>query len=137
MDLPDAPISVRVPAPASRGSVILVVDDERALLEVVGAFVEEFGDVPLTANSVAEAKRLFDAHPQIACALLDLTMPSGGGALLARTFKAARPELPVVIMSGFAQSDVTESLAGLLDAVIAKPFTPGDLQKVLARALGR
>jgi len=137
MDVPDAPISVHVPAPASRGSVILVVDDERALLDVVGAFIEEFGDLPLTANSVAEARRTFDAHPEIACALLDLTMPSGGGAVLARAFKAARPELPVIIMSGFAQSDVTDSLAGLLDSVIAKPFTPGDLQKVLARALGR
>ena len=122
---------------ASRGSVILVVDDERALLDVVGAFIEEFGDIPLLANNVAEAKRTFEAHPDIACALLDLTMPSGGGAVLARAFKELRPAVPIVLMSGFAQTDVTESLRGLLDAVIAKPFAPGDLQKVLARALGR
>jgi CheY-like chemotaxis protein len=64
-------------------------------------------------------------------------MPSGGGAVLARAFKAARPEVPMVLMSGFANSDVIEALGSLLDAVIAKPFKPADLQKVLARVLGR
>ena len=137
MEAPQPLRAVLDPAPPSRGSVILVVDDERALLDVVGAFIEEFGDIPLLANNVAEAKRTFEAHPDIACALLDLTMPSGGGAVLARAFKELRPAVPIVLMSGFAQTDVTESLRGLLDAVIAKPFAPGDLQKVLARALGR
>ena len=137
--LESAPLSsVRMePVPPSRGSVILVVDDERPLLDVVGAFIEEFGDVPLAANSVGEAQATFAEHPEIACALLDLTMPSGGGAVLARAFKAARPEMPIVLMSGFAHSDVTEALGTLLDAVIAKPFKPRELQKVLARVLGR
>ena len=57
--------------------------------------------------------------------------------MLARAFKELRPAVPIVLMSGFAQTDVTESLRGLLDAVIAKPIAPGDLKKVLARALGR
>jgi CheY-like chemotaxis protein/two-component sensor histidine kinase len=134
-----APLSsLRIePQRAPSGSVILVVDDERPLLDVLGAFIEEFGDVPLLANSVGEAHATFAEHPEIACALLDLTMPSGGGAVLARAFKAARPEVPMVLMSGFANSDVIEALGSLLDAVIAKPFKPADLQKVLARVLGR
>ncbi len=134
-----APIfSVRADSsPPSRGAVIFVVDDERPLLDVVSAFIEEFGDVPLAANTVGEAQATFAEHPEIACALLDLTMPSGGGAVLARAFKAARPEVPIVLMSGFAHSDVTEALGPLLDAVIAKPFKPAELEKVLARVLGR
>jgi two-component system cell cycle sensor histidine kinase/response regulator CckA len=114
-----------------------VVDDERPLLEVVGAFIEEFGDRPLTANSVAEARQAFAAHPEIACVLVDLTMPSGGGAALARAFKEQRPAVPVVLMSGFAHADVTKGLGPILDAVIAKPFSPSDLQRTLDRALGR
>ncbi len=134
-----APLSsIRVAStPPNRGSVILVVDDERPLLDVVGAFVEEFGDVPLVANTVGEAQATFAEHPEIACALLDLTMPSGGGAVLARAFKLARPEVPIVLMSGFAHSDVTEALGDLLDAVIAKPFKPAELRKVIDRVLGR
>jgi PAS domain S-box-containing protein len=124
-------------APPSRGSVILVVDDERPLLDVVGAFIEEFGDRPLTANSVVEARDAFASHPEIACVLVDLTMPSGGGASLARAFKEQRPSVPVVLMSGFAHADVTRSLGSLLDAVLAKPFSPADLQRTLDRALGR
>jgi PAS domain S-box-containing protein len=125
------------PAPPSRGSVILVVDDERPLLEVIGAFIEEFGDRPLRANSVHEARATFAAHPEIACVLLDLTMPGGGGAVLARAFKEQRPKLPVVLMSGFAHAEVTKELGPLLDAVLAKPFSPAELQRTLDRALGR
>jgi PAS domain S-box-containing protein len=124
-------------APPSRGSVILVVDDEQPLLEVVGAFIEEFGDRPLRANSAQEARQTFAAHPEIACVLLDLTMPGGGGAVLARAFKEQRPELPVVLMSGFAHADVTKGLGPILDAVLAKPFSPAELQRTLDRALGR
>jgi PAS domain S-box-containing protein len=119
------------------GATILIVDDEQALLEVVASFVETFGDRPLVAGSVEEALGVFDAHPAIDAVLLDLTMPSGGGARLARLLRERRPGLPIALMSGFAQRDLTADLAGLLDAILPKPFSGRDLRRTLDQVLGR
>lgn len=132
----DAPLDV-TPISVPRGATLLVVDDEPVLLDVVASFLDSFGDRAVVAGSVEEALARFDAHPEIDGALLDLTMPSGGGAVIVRALRARRPNLPIVLMSGFAQSDVTADLEGLLDAILSKPFTVRDLRRTIDRALRR
>lgn len=118
-----------------RGAVVLIVDDEPSVLHTLAELVREFALSPLLADGVARARDLFSAHPELRCVLLDLTMPNGGGAPLAREFHARRPEVPVLLMSGFAAADVVESLRGVLAGFLAKPFTPLQLKAALAKVL--
>ena len=131
------PVASSGERPDGEGATILIVDDEQALLEVVASLVETLGDRPLVAGSVDDALAVFDAHPAIDAVLLDLTMPSGGGARLARLLRERRPGLPIALMSGFAPRDLTADLAGLLDAILAKPFSGRDLRRTLDQVLGR
>ena len=67
--------------------------------------------------------------------LLDLTMPEGGGAPLVKEFHQLRPSAPILLISGFAESEVTSAMAGELAAFLAKPFSPMALKEALLRVV--
>jgi two-component system, cell cycle sensor histidine kinase and response regulator CckA len=91
--------------------------------------------VALTAPGAAAGRELFRTHPEICCVLLDLTMPEGGGAPLVKEFHALRPTSPILLISGFAEPEITASMSGELSGFLAKPFTPKELKAALVRAV--
>lgn len=128
---PPKPAEPELPA----GATVLVVDDDPAVLRVLADITRQLGLIPLTAGGAAAGRELFLSHPEIACVLLDLTMPEGGGAPLAKEFHALRPSSPILLISGFAEPEVTSSLAGELSGFLHKPFTPLELKSAIAKAV--
>ena len=118
--------------------VILLVDDEESIRRSVGLWLERHGYHVLPAADGEEALELSLQHERIDLLLTDLTMPGLNGRRLASEMLAARPLLPVILMSGHAPADqmdgwedfrqvhfvqkpfllpkLTESIRGLLDS---------------------
>ncbi|MGK0153242.1 MAG: two-component system cell cycle sensor histidine kinase/response regulator CckA [Neolewinella sp.] len=115
-------------APAPREPVkpatILVVDDEPSICEVVRGVLEVDGHTVITAHHGSQALELAEQHNDcLALAILDVTMPGMDGPTLAQHLLCKLPGLPIVMMTGHAQSAIRA--IGNQSALILKPF---DLQ---------
>ena len=117
-----------------RGTV-LVVEDEEGVREVVGRMVERLGFEVLTAGDGLAALEVVDRHAgSLAAVLLDLSMPRMGGHETLRHLRERRPDLPVIVMSGYTEEELaTKLLDGPTGAAgfLQKPFLPEDLTHVL------
>ena len=93
-------------------------------------------DVVLACDG-REALDIFKADPdRFSLVLLDLTMPHMGGEETFKELQKLRPDVPVVLMSGYNQQDVlvnfhTKGLASFLQ----KPFTIDTLRAVLRNVI--
>jgi len=91
----------------------------------------------MTAADGEEGLRLFKRHAdEIGCVLLDLTMPRMHGLGAFREMKRLRPDIPVILCSGYDEQEATqhftnEGLAGFLQ----KPYTLEDLKKTIEPVL--
>jgi len=116
---------------------ILVADDELAVRRYVTAALERHGMTVLQAANGAEAVAVFDAAlDTIDGVLLDLTMPRLGGEGCLAALRQRRPELPVILMSGYSADELSDRFAHLaVSGILTKPFTAGELAAALRRAL--
>lgn len=105
---------------------VLVVDDEKAILNVINTELKQQGFHVLLAQNSEEALRLADQHrPDIA--ILDLRMPEVGGLELMRRLRERRP-LPVILLTALgATVDKVRGLELGADDYVAKPFDPQEL----------
>jgi len=113
---------------------ILLVDDEPQVRESVKRLLVSQGYTVVEASNASDAIRIHDAAPsEIDLLLTDVTMPGMSGYDLAEHLRSRAPDLPVVFMSGYAESPVgTGALAGGKTAYIQKPFNV----EVLVERLG-
>ena len=125
------------PAAPARGTV-LVVDDEAPIRTVVADTLAHLGYQVLLAADGAEALALAERDQPLAAAVVDLTMPGLPGAATAAALAARRPELAIVMTSGYSEADANRQLAGVaVRAFLQKPFDLDELAAALASALGR
>ncbi len=112
--------------PSKSAETVLVVEDEEIVRELVCQVLSDQGYDVLCAANGNEAMRLSEMHvPQIKLLITDVVMPEMGGLELARKISAARPDIKVLYVSGYSESDISEQ--GILDAeleFLEKPFTP-------------
>jgi len=116
---------------------ILVVDDDPAILKLVGIFLSNSGFSVVAAESGAEALRLFDQDPQRICvALIDATLKNGtSGREVYEALRARKPRLPVIIMSGFRETDIgLEFSKSNCCAFLPKPFMSTELLALVDKA---
>jgi PAS domain S-box-containing protein len=127
----------RVGTPRGQGEVILIVDDEPAILHLAGEIVRRGGYTPLTADSASEVVHLYERnYDRIRAVLTDIMMPFGDGRQLITMLYEQNPCLPIVAMSGLATKDFQqETLKRGASAFLAKPFTGEDLLNVLGEVL--
>jgi two-component system cell cycle sensor histidine kinase/response regulator CckA len=132
-----APASRPAARRPARGRTILVVDDEAHVRKLCLAFVERLGHQSLEAADGEEALALFRQGPdQIDCVLLDLTMPKLDGVATFRAMRTIRPDVPVILSSGYSEQDVARRFDGEgLTGFLQKPFRLKDLKSVLDGAL--
>ena len=143
--LPQAPRAAAAPAGAGKaaslasgarlrpleGRLVLLVEDDDKVRDVVRKQLSALGCAVLEAESGHEAADMVENIPAIAIVLSDIVMPGGmDGRALARFVRRFRPELPVVLMSGYADKAATGLEDGDLP-VLGKPFT----QELLLEAL--
>ena len=114
---------------------VLVVDDEPEMLENCRRLLAHEGHA---CTTLGESRRflevLHEARPDVI--LCDLRMPEVDGMELLATARAEDPELPVILITGYAtvNSAVEAIQEGAFD-YLAKPFTPRQLGAAVTRAL--
>lgn len=134
-------VEMERPTPATtraKGAVVLLVDDEAMLRAVGSKMLSHLGFDVLTAADGIEALEVFDEHlDRIACVICDLTMPRMNGWETLSALRERRPELPVVLTSGF---DETHAMASDRrehpQVFMGKPWTRDGLRSAIERAIG-
>ena len=136
-----APLESAPPAATSAKSTVtgrvLLVEDEA----MVGAFMSEllvgWGlDVTLHADPFSAERLLADPTARIDLVLTDQTMPGMTGLALAQRARDLRPDLPVLLYTGFGEGlDDTEVMRAGVRAVLRKPVDRTELRSALAAAL--
>jgi PAS domain S-box-containing protein len=126
-----------VPARAN-GELLLIVDDEKPILQVAQALLEAHGYRVLTAGDATEALAIFALRKdEINLVLTDLAMPFMDGVALIRTLKKMKPNVRVIASTGRGdQEQRGEELAGLkVSACLNKPYNKNKLLTTLQDAL--
>ena len=120
---------------AGNGERILLVDDETALGMLGKRTLEALNYVVQVETHSTAALVLFESDPQaFDLVITDLTMPNLTGTDLARAIHVIRPDIPVILMSGYAAAAGTPALdQARIVAVLPKPFTFNDLAAIVQR----
>jgi two-component system cell cycle sensor histidine kinase/response regulator CckA len=122
----------------SKRNTILVVEDEASIRLLVGQVIERTGFRVLSAKDGQLGIEAFAGNAEeIVAVLLDLTMPKKGGLETLREIKSLRPQVPVLLMSGFDEEELGVRFQGEgASAYLCKPFTPKELLEKLGHVLG-
>ena len=116
---------------------VLFVDDEEPIARLGCMMLERLGYKAVVTTSGAEALALFRTAPErFDLVITDHTMPGMTGAALAQELRRLRPDLPVILCSGFSHTMYADKAQDLgLDAFLVKPFLHRDLGFVVRRVL--
>ena len=120
------------------GSLVLLVDDEPAVRETATEALRAMKLQVLEAQDGQEAVERFQTEAdRIALVVMDLTMPRMNGREAFLAIHARRPELPVLLCSGFDSGDCAQDVLGEGRAhFLQKPYTLKELRRAMAEALG-
>jgi PAS domain S-box-containing protein len=118
-----------------RRARVLVVDDNEDVRDVILAYLEALGYQSLQAANGADALELLtDAGSSVDLLLADYAMPGMSGADLARAVRGTWPDLPVIVITGYA--DTTGFDGQFDDAILLrKPFGINELGAAIERAV--
>ena len=125
------------PKEPSRGSqTILVAEDETAVRRLIKTLLRREGYTILEATNGREALDIIGSHPgPIHLVVSDVMMPELTGTALSRELRTARPELPVLLISGYTTPEAlgdTELAGG---GFLGKPFTTDALSQAVRTAI--
>jgi CheY-like chemotaxis protein len=113
---------------------VLLVEDSPELSSSIAASLERSGCVVTPVSSAVEAERLALAPDNgFDVVLSDIVMPGGDGVALAARLRKRRPELPVVLITGYAR-EVRHAVGPDLE-ILAKPCAAEDIVGALSRAI--
>ena len=134
--LPPVPVQEEFPPGTER---ILFVDDEDTLAELGTHMLQPFGYSVTMRTSSQEALETFRADPGAFDLLItDMTMPVLTGKQLAREIKSFRPDMPVILCTGFSELiNETQARESGIDAFLMKPYAVGELVRTIHRVLKR
>jgi signal transduction histidine kinase/CheY-like chemotaxis protein len=134
-----APATLEQAIARGAGETILLVDDEEPLVRLGEEMLASLGYEPVGFTSSAAALEAFRATPERFHAVLsDETMPEMTGCELAKAIRALRPEIPIVLMSGFVSPALTARARELaIVDVLSKPLVERDIARGLDAALKR
>jgi PAS domain S-box-containing protein len=109
---------------------VLAVDDDALVLAGTAAMLEELGHRVVLAYSGQKALEILRAHESVDLVVTDLAMPGMTGLQLAAAIRADRPSLPVLVATGYSETDGDCDLPR-----VSKPFLPDDLARAIAACL--
>ncbi|MBN2081108.1 PocR ligand-binding domain-containing protein [bacterium] len=116
---------------------VLVVDDEHTIASLLNRYLQKLGYQVSMFTSSLEAAAQFTAHPDdFDLAILDQTMPDLTGKDLAARFRQLRPDLPIIIATGYSSTfsaDQAEELG--IRHYLDKPVVLSDLAVIVREAL--
>jgi FixJ family two-component response regulator len=128
------------PAPLTLPKMVsaVIVDDQVQVLQFVQSVFQANQWTAHCFLSASEALEFLSEAPAVDCLVMDLMMPGVDGAAMLEELEQRRLNLPVVLMSGFFEKNMSElfrfrGVSSLLD----KPFRPADLVKAINAAVIR
>jgi two-component system cell cycle sensor histidine kinase/response regulator CckA len=124
-------------SPLGGSGTILVVDDEEYILNAAKAMLTELGYEVLLADGGKEALRVFDENKdRIQLLILDLIMPDMGGERVYDRIKSIRPDIRIILSSGYSIEGQAESILKKgCDSFIQKPYNLNQLAKKIKAIL--
>ncbi len=141
--LPESVSAQEAPAPpvelgSAKGTErILFVDDEADLVEVAKGLLETLGYRVEAATSSREALDIFrNAADRFDLVVTDMTMPDMSGDKLAREMMEIRPDVPVILYTGYSERISEKDAKSLgIREFIMKPFEMQDIARVIRKVL--
>jgi DNA-binding response OmpR family regulator len=110
---------------------VLVIDDEKAVLETIKDALECYGFTVYTASSAKEAIAVFrDNQHDIGMVLLDFLLPDMSGEWIFENLRSLDPDVRVVLLTGCEESVANRMLKRGLRGYLQKPF---DLPELVER----
>ncbi|MEW5801911.1 MAG: PAS domain S-box protein [bacterium] len=116
---------------------ILLVDDERSLIKVGQRMLKHLGYEVVATISSLDAMEIFCANPeQFDLAIIDQTMPIMSGTDLAKRLMAVRPEIPIILCTGYSEAVNAQKAAEMgIRGFIMKPVDKHTLAKTIRDSL--
>lgn len=123
--------------PRGKGELVLLVDDEPAILKVTAKILEKHGYRTVAANGGADALKIYEDNPSgISAVISDLSMPGMDGLALAATLSGKYGQSRIIIASGLGDTLDSVKLQQLgVDQILKKPFTTEAVLAALRRML--
>lgn len=119
--------------------VVLFIDDEHIVRSVGRSILERAGFKVLTASSGEDGIRKFERYSdKIHCVILDMVMPFMSGNLVFAKLKAARPDIRVLLISGYTDKQTLRQFQEHeIEGFLQKPFAPESLVSKVQEIVGR
>ncbi len=132
----NSPLKEDKPLPRGEGK-ILFVDDEEFLADLAQQMLKRIGYEVTACVDPINALNVFRENPKIFdLVITDLAMPTMSGDKLAREMIAIRPEVPVILCTGFMERMSREKFLQMgVKELLKKPLVIRDLAEAIARVL--
>lgn len=115
---------------------ILVAEDEQPVRELVARALTQDGHSVDVASDGADALERLGAE-SFDLLLSDIRMPIMDGIALALAAKRDRPQMPIVLMTGYAgERERAQGIETLVEDIVLKPFELAELKASVRKALG-
>ncbi len=128
--------STSVGEPWRGAGTVLVVDDDPMVRSVAKRLLESFGLTVHVADGGPQALERISAEPDaVDAVLLDMTMPELSGPEVFARVHEIRPDLPIILMSGYHEDELAPEIGAGISGFVQKPFTPAELSDRMRAAL--
>lgn len=116
-----------------RQLTVLVVDDDKDVLKTTGDILKMMGHNPILVEDGCRAIELLrNSAREVDCVMLDLNMPDLNGKQTFSILREFKPDLPVILSSGFLRASLTEEFKSIgMNGFLQKPYDISGLQRVL------
>ena len=116
---------------------VLFIDDEPTLVDIGKQALERLGYEVVTRTSSIEALELFRTKPdQFGLVITDMTMPDMTGERLAKELMQVRPDIPIILCTGFSERITEEKAKGMgIREFVMKPLLMRDLANTVRQVL--
>jgi len=112
---------------------ILLIDDEKPILNIVGQVLTRFGYKVTSHNMSTDALECFKKSPyDFDLVITDMTMPELTGDKIVTEMKKVRPDIPVILCTGFSEKIANGIMSGIKpDRILMKPAGKDDLLRTI------
>ena len=116
---------------------VLLVDDEEFVISAEQQMLERYFGYKVTAlTSSVKALEVFRAKPNhFSLVITDMIMPKMTGEILAKELIALRPDIPVILCTGYSECIIKNKAAEIGGAFLIKPFDLYEMGKVIRKVL--
>jgi two-component SAPR family response regulator len=117
---------------------VLVIDDEKAIHELIEAQLKRAGYADQSFETPEEALFYFEHHcKKTDLVIVDLTIPGMGAIHFSERLLNIKPDIPIILITGHSPKAIPEEKASLFRKVLFKPFSKEELWEAVESVLPR